>query len=146
MARYVTTVRTAKTPKQVFAYMADLRNFAEWDPGVKAVKQVKGSGGGADAVFDVTVAGIGRDLTLRYVTEEYDAPRNLLVVARSLVFTSIDRITVKPDGKGSVLTYDADLRLNGVLRLGDLGLRLVFGRIGDRAAAGLRRVLDAQAV
>ena len=146
MARYVTTVRTAKTPKQVFAYMADLRNFAEWDPGVKAVKQVKGSGGGADGVFDVTVAGIGRDLTLRYVTEEYDAPRNLLVVARSLVFTSIDRITVKPDGKGSVLTYDADLRLNGVLRLGDLGLRLVFGRIGDRAAAGLRRVLDAQAV
>lgn len=146
MARYVTTVKTAKSPKEVFAYMADLRNFAEWDPGVKAVRQVKGSAGGPDAVFDVTVAGVGRDLTLRYVTEEYDAPRNLLVVARSMVFTSIDRITVKPDGKGSILTYDADLRLNGVLRLGDLGLRLMFGKIGDRAAAGLRRVLDAQVV
>jgi hypothetical protein len=124
--------------------MADLRNFAEWDPGVKTVRQVEGAAGGPDSVFDVTVAGIGRDLTLRYVTEEYDAPRNLLVVARSMVFTSIDRITVKPDGKGSFLTYDADLRLNGVLRLGDLGLRLMFGQIGDRAAAGLRRVLDAQ--
>jgi hypothetical protein len=94
-------------------------------------------------VFDVTVASPGRDLTLRYVTKEYDAPRNLLVVARSSVFTSIDRITVKPDGTGSVVTYDADLRLNGVLRVGDLGLRLVFGQIGDRAAAGLRRVLGA---
>ena len=146
MARYVTTVKTAKTPQEVFAYMADLRNFAKWDPGVKAVKQVKGSGGGPGNVFDVTVAGIGRDLTLRYVTEEYDAPRNLLVVARSTVFTSIDRITVEPDGAGSVVTYDADLRLNGVLRLGDLGLRLMFGRIGDRAAAGLRRVLGAQTV
>lgn len=146
MARYVTTVRTAKTPKEVFAYMADLRNFAEWDPGVKTVNQVEGSGGGPKSVFDVTVAGVGRDLTLRYVTEEYDAPRNLLVVARSSVFTSIDRITVKPDGTGSVLTYDADLRLNGVLRVGDLGLRLVFGHIGDRAAAGLRRALGAQAV
>jgi carbon monoxide dehydrogenase subunit G len=126
--------------------MADLRNFAEWDPGVKTVKQVEGSGGGKDAVFDVTVAGLGPspDLTLRYVTEEYDAPRNLLVVARSSVFTSIDRITVEPDGTGSVVTYDADLRLNGVLRVGDLGLRLVFGQIGDRAAAGLRRVLGAQ--
>ena len=144
MARYVTTVRTAKTPQQVFAYMADLRNFAKWDPGVKAVKQVKGSGGGPDNVFDVTVAGIGRDLTLRYVTEEYDAPRNLLVVARSTVFTSIDRITVEPDGAGSVVTYDADLRLNGVLRVGDLGLRLMFGQIGDRAAAGLRRALGAK--
>ena len=144
MARYVTTVRTAKAPQEAFAYMADLRNFAEWDPGVKAVRQVEGSGGGPAAVFDVTVAGPGRDLTLRYVTEEHDAPRNLLVVARSRTFTSIDRITVEPDGAGSVVTYDADLRLNGVLRVGDLGLRLVFGRIGDRAAAGLRRVLGAQ--
>jgi carbon monoxide dehydrogenase subunit G len=144
MARYVTTVRTAKTPQEAFDYMADLRNFAEWDPGVKAVRQVQGAGGGPDSVFDVTVAGIGRDLTLRYLTEEYDAPRNLLVVARSSVFTSIDRITVDPDGTGSVVTYDADLRLNGVLRVGDLGLRLVFGQIGDRAAAGLRRALGAQ--
>lgn len=144
MARYVTTVRTARTPQEAFAYMADLRNFAEWDPGVKAVKQVEGSGGGPDTVFDVTVAAPGRDLTLRYVTEEYDTPRHLLVVARSSVFTSIDRITVKPDGTGSVVTYDADLRLNGVLRVGDLGLRLMFSQIGDRAAAGLRRVLGTQ--
>lgn len=144
MARYVTTVRTARTPQEVFAYLADLRNFAEWDPGVKAVSQVQGSGGGPDSVFDVTVAGLVGDLTLRYVTEDYNAPHNLLVVARSAVFTSIDRITVEPDGTGSVVTYDADLRLNGVLRVGDLGLRLVFGYIGDRAAAGLRRVLDAQ--
>ncbi len=144
MARYVTTVRSAKTPREAFAYMADLRNFAEWDPGVKAVRQVEGSGGGPDAVFDVTVVAPGPDLTLRYVTEEHDAPHNLLVVARSSVFTSIDRITVEPDGTGSVITYDADLSLNGVLRLGDLGLRLVFGQIGDRAAAGLRRVLGAQ--
>ena len=144
MARYVTTVRSAKTPKAAFAYMADLRNFAEWDPGVKAVRQVEGSGGGPDSVFDVTVAGPVLDLTLRYVTEEHDAPRNLLVVASSTVFTSIDRITVEQDGTGSVVTYDADLRLNGVLRVGDLGLRLVFGVIGDRAAAGLRRALGAQ--
>ncbi|MCH9721067.1 MAG: SRPBCC family protein, partial [Actinomycetia bacterium] len=52
MARYVTKVRTSRTPQEAFAYLADLRNFAEWDPGVKAVKQVEGSGGGPDAVFD----------------------------------------------------------------------------------------------
>lgn len=89
---------------------------------------------------------MGRDLTLRYVTEEHDVPRNLLVVARSAVFTSIARITVEKDGSGSIVTYDADLGLNGVLRVGDLGLRLVFDHIGDRAAAGLRRALDAEVV
>lgn len=88
------------------------------------------------------VAGIGRDLTLRDRTEAYDPPREVLVVARSTVFTSEDRITVEPAEDGATITDDADLRLNGPLRLFDPGLRLVFGRIGDRAAAGLRRALD----
>lgn len=141
MARYVTTVRSAKTPQEAFAYGRPPQLRRVGSRCGTAVRQVKGTGGGPDAVFDVTVIGPVLDLTLRYVTEEHDAPRTLLVVARSSMFTSIDRITVEPDGTGSVVTYDADLRLNGVLRVGDLGLRLVFGQIGDRAAAGLRRVL-----
>ena len=36
MARYVTKVRTPRSVEDAFAYMADLRNFAEWDPGVTA--------------------------------------------------------------------------------------------------------------
>ena len=41
------------------------------------------------------------------------------------------------------MIYDADLTLKGPLRVFDLGLRAVFGRIGDRAAAGLRAHLGA---
>lgn len=146
MARYVTKVRTQRPSDEVFAYLADLRHFAEWDPGVRRVAQVEGDGAGPDAVFDVTVAGVGRDLTLRYRTVEYAPPRVLVVLAKSKMFTSEDRITVEADDAGAVVTYDAALRLNGVLRVGDPVLRLAFGRIGDRAAAGLRRVLDGQPV
>lgn len=142
MARYVTTVRTPCSPEDAFAYVADLRNFAEWDPGVAAAEQVEGQGIGPDAAYDVTVKNPGRDITLRYRTVEFDAPRMLRVVATSWMFTSDDRITVEPDGVSSLVTYDAELRLNGLLRLGDLGLRIAFGRIGDRAAAGLRKALN----
>ncbi len=145
MARYVTRARTDRPADEVFAYLADLRNFAEWDPGVRRVEQVDGDGAGPDAVFDVTVAGVGLlpDQTLRYRTVAFDAPREILVIAESAALTSEDRITVTPeDGGGAVVTYDADLRLNGPLRLGDPFLRLVFGRIGDRAAAGLRSAID----
>jgi carbon monoxide dehydrogenase subunit G len=146
MARYVTTVRTGWTPTEAFTYMADLRNFADWDPGVRQVTQVEGSGAGAEAVFDVTVAGPGRDMVLRYRTVEFRAPDEVLVVASNGLLTSEDRITVvAEDDGGASVTYDADLRLSGVLRLADPGLRLVFGRIGDRAAAGLRRSLGADA-
>ena len=43
-------------------------------------------------------------------------------------------------------SYDADLRLKGVLRLADPLLGLAFGRIGDRAAEGLRAYLDGSCV
>lgn len=144
MARYVTTLNTPRPADEVFSYMADLRNFAEWDPGVRQAVQVTGAGGGPEAEFDVTVAGIGLapDLTLRYRTVEYAPPRELLVVAQNPLLISEDRITVVPAGDGATVTYDADLRLRGPLRLVDPGLGLAFRHIGDRAAAGLRTALD----
>ena len=141
MARYVTKVRTARPADEVFAYMADLRNFAEWDPGVKKVVQVTGEGGGPGNEFDVTVSGT----TLRYVTKEHVAPTHLLVVAESSTLVSTDRVTVAAadDGTaGCTVTYDADLQLKGVFKVFAPALSLAFGRIGGRAAAGMRRVLD----
>jgi len=142
MARYRTTVRTDRTPDDAFAYMADLRNFQEWDPGVQSVTQADGDGAGPDASFDVVVDAPNGGLTLRYETTEYDEPRLVVVRAESKTFTSLDRIEVEPDGDGALVTYDAELTLNGPLGLFDLLLRPVFGRIGGRADAGLQRVLD----
>jgi carbon monoxide dehydrogenase subunit G len=138
MARYVTKVRTQRPADEVFAYMADLRNFAEWDPGVKQVVQVVGDGGGPGTEFDVAVTGT----TLRYVTREHDAPHQLLVVAESTTLVSTDRVTVETADGATIVTYDADLQLKGIFKVLGPVLSLSFGRIGDRAAAGMRRVLD----
>lgn len=146
MARYRTTVRTGLAPADAFAFMADLRNFEDWDPGVQRATQVEGQGGGPDASFDVVVDAPGKGLTLRYVTTEYDAPRHVVVRAESRMFTSLDRIDVEPDGAGSLVTYDAELRLNGPLGVFDLVLRPFFDRIGGRADDGLQRALAGEKV
>jgi carbon monoxide dehydrogenase subunit G len=146
MARYRTTVRTSLSEDAAFAYMADLRNFEQWDPGVQRATQVEGDGGGPGASFDVTVDAPGKGLTLRYETIEYDAPTTVVVRAASTLFTSLDRIEVEPDGDGALVTYDAELTLNGPLRLFDLALRPIFDRIGGRADAGLQRALDGEKV
>lgn len=147
MARYTVSIRTPLRPEAAFDYMADLRHFADWDPGVKKVEQITGSGGGANTSFDVTVASIGRPLVLRYETKMFDAPREVLVEAASRLFTSTDRITVaaEPDG-GATVTYDAELRFNGVLGAADLLLKPVFNRIGGRAAQGLRKALAVERI
>jgi hypothetical protein len=142
MARYVTRIPSPKSADEAFAYMADLCNFAKWDPGVSKAVRVQGDGPALGSEFDVTVKGPGRDLTLRYRITEFNAPHELLAVAKSSIFTSIDRITVVPTPTGCTVTYNAELRMNGLFSLADPGLRLVFHRIGDRAARGLREALS----
>ncbi|HEU5301172.1 MAG TPA: SRPBCC family protein [Acidimicrobiia bacterium] len=146
MARYVVHVRTPRPPADAFAYMADLRNFAEWDPGVTAVDQTEGDGPGPGAVFAVTVKAFPKPLVLRYRTTSYEPPTSVVADAQSRSLRSLDTITVRADGAGSIVTYDASLTLSGILGLANPLLGLVFSRIGDRAAAGLLRVLDGERV
>lgn len=140
MADYVARVRTPLAPGVAFAYMADLTNFARWDPGVGRAEQVVGARPGIDAAFDVTVKGLRRPL--HYVTNEYEPPTRVVVQARSRLLTSLDAITVEPDGSGALVTYDAHLTLNGPFRLFDALLARAFRRAAGRAAAGLVDALD----
>jgi carbon monoxide dehydrogenase subunit G len=147
VARYIVHVRTPMPPAEAFAYMADLTNFAEWDPGVDRVTQVEGDGAGLGAAFDVAVKVPGRTMTLRYDTVAFDdASTTMTAFAQNSVMTSKDTIIVKADGTGSIVTYDAELKLKSLLGLFDPLLGLSFNRIGDRAAAGLIEALSGERV
>jgi carbon monoxide dehydrogenase subunit G len=148
MARYTTSVRSSLPADEAFAFMADFRNAADWDPGVTGVRQVDGDGGGLGAAYEVTVRAPGGDRTMRYVTTAYEPPGWVVLVADGSTLRSEDRISVAPAGDGCVVTYDAELRLRGplgLLHLLDPALALAFRRVGDRAAAGLRRALGGTA-
>lgn len=121
--------------------MADLRNFAEWDPGVQAVRMVAGEKPGPGAVSEVDVRAARGVVTLRYEVIDWEAPVRVVVRAETPALTSLDEIIVSPTPEGAIVTYDADLSLRGALRIANPVLGIAFGRIGDRAAAGLRRVL-----
>ena len=146
MARYLVQISSPLSPPDAFAYMADLNNFAEWDAGVRRVEQVDGDGAGPETSVDVTGAvGLG-SLTLRYRTVEFDAPDRVVVEAKSTLLTSLDTITVEAVDGGSIVTYDSELKLNGLLGLGDPVLGLTFRRIGDRAIEGLITALEGERV
>ena len=147
MARFVVHVRTPMPHAEAFAYMADLTNFAEWDPGVERVEQVEGYGAGPGAAFDIAVKLPGWTMTLRYDTVTFDeASSTMTAFAENAWLTSEDTITVEPEAEGSIVTYDAVLRLKGLLGLSDPLLRLTFNQIGDRAAAGLVDALTGERV
>jgi hypothetical protein len=144
MARYTTSIRCALAPVDAFTRVADLANLADWDPGVTTSTQVVGDGPGPEAEYDVTLS--TGSMTLRYATTAFAGPRSVTYEAKASWFTSIDVISVEPAGDGSIVTYDATLRLPVLLRLGDPILGLVFRRVGDAAAGGLRASLEGEFV
>jgi hypothetical protein len=59
------------------------------------------------------------------------------------ISTIQDTITFHEDGTGSRIDYEAKIDLKGPARLLDPLFSLIFKRVGDRAAEGLRRGLKA---
>jgi len=73
MARYATTVRSERPASVAFAFVADLSNLPQWDPGVQKVSQIRGDGLGAEAAYEVVLSSAGNT---RLVYEMTDlAPR-----------------------------------------------------------------------
>lgn len=143
MARYRTEQSFAGPPEVVFGYLANFTSVAEWDPGVSAATRLDEGPLAVGSRFRVVVKTGPRSTPLVYEVRELEPGRRIRLVAESPMLRSDDVITVTPasDG-GATVVYEADLKLRGVAVVVSPLLGLVFDRIGDRAAAGLRRALD----
>jgi hypothetical protein len=143
MARFVDTVMTSTwTQDDAFAYMADVRNFAEWDPGTERVVQVRGDGAGPGAAYDVTVKMGSKSITLRYEVSVWEPPHRVVLEASKPWASLRDEIVVDRVATDTLVTYDARVTLRGPLELFDRLVDRKFRAVGERGAAGLRARLE----
>jgi carbon monoxide dehydrogenase subunit G len=145
MARYQASIETEWTPDEAFAYLSDFSTAAEWDPGVVEAEHLDGGPVGEGSEFRLVAEFLGRTTPLAYRVTEYEPPRAVAFEGENATIVSHDRITFEVIPAGTRVTYDADLRLKGPLKLADPLLRVAFNRVGDRALNGLRDVLAAPA-
>ena len=143
MARYTTRVQSRQPAEEAFAYLSDFATTAEWDPGVVEAERLTAGPLGEGSEFRVVARFMGRKVPLTYVVTEYEAPTRIVLRGESSTVVSLDEVTVSHADDGALVTYDARLTLKGPLRVADPLLGLVFKRIGDRAAAGMRGALGA---
>lgn len=137
MAHFITRVETSLSPEEAFDYMTDLRNFAEWDPGVTSSEKVGAGDVEKGSAFDVVASGTN----LTYVLVEYDRPKKAIAEANTARLRSYDIIEIEATDGGSVVTYDATLELKGIFKLFSPVLALMFDRIGAKADEGLQAAL-----
>jgi carbon monoxide dehydrogenase subunit G len=142
MAHYKASLDTPRPPEEMFAYLSDFSTTAEWDPGVIEAERLGEEPVREGTEFRLLAKFLGRKTPLTYRIVEYDPPTAVTFRGESPTVVSLDRITFEPSNGGTRITYDADLTLNGALKLADPLLRLAFKRVGARALAGLRRALQ----
>lgn len=142
MARYVATVSTGKAVEEAFDYLADFSSVSEWDQTAVRARML-GESPGLGTEFEVVVRFAARELAFLYRTTTFERPKRLVFRAESSTVVSEDTITFRPAAAGgSEVTYEADLRPKGLMKLTDPILALAFKRLGDNAKAGLERELN----
>lgn len=152
MAQYQATIVAPIEISEAFDYLARFSSTAEWDPGVQEAEMVTPEPVGLGSAFRVVATFAGRKLPLRYEVTEFDRPYRVTVRAENGSTISEDTITFTPvdrraddhdgsDGPRTEVRYDADLQLKGPFKVLAPVLGIMFDRIGDRAAGGLRAAL-----
>jgi hypothetical protein len=133
--------------EEAFSYLSRFSSAAEWDPSVRSARMVTPDPVRLGSVFALDVVFMGNTLPLRYEVTEFDPPNRVVLAAENDSVRSVDEITFGADGAsgGTVIQYDADLALKGLVRLAAPVFTLAFRRIGARASDGLLVALTALA-
>jgi hypothetical protein len=141
MPRYRVSIHSPKPTSETFAYLAAFDNIRDWDPSVASAKRLDDGEVRLGSAFEVVVRVGKRELPLRYEVVRFEAGELIALEATARWFRSYDVISVAAKGAGSVASYDALLELKSLAQLAAPLMGRAFSKIGDDAAAGLRRVL-----
>jgi carbon monoxide dehydrogenase subunit G len=126
----------------VVPYLADFANAEKWDPGTESCTQTTPGSVGVGTVWRnvSTIAGVTTELD--YTLEAWDASR-IVLVGRNKTATSTDTITVRPHADGSEVTYDAELELHGVAKVGAPVIKVIFEHLGNQTEEGIQKAVAA---
>jgi hypothetical protein len=141
MPRYRVSIHSPKPTSETFAYLAAFDNIRDWDPSVASARRLDEGALRVGSTFEVVVRVGKRELPLRYEVVRLEPGALVALEANARWFRSYDVITVTADGSGSIASYDALLELRSLAKLAGPFMGRAFRKIGDDAAAGLRRVL-----
>jgi Polyketide cyclase / dehydrase and lipid transport len=142
MARYQAALQSRWPAAETFAYLATFSNAVDWDPGVLASEQLDPGPVAVGTRFRLVVSFAGRHMPLTYRVTGYRPGREVMLAATSGPLCATDKIVVTGGAGGSAVSYQAEVRLRGPLRLLDPLLRPRFRAVADRAAAGLAHALE----
>ena len=141
MTRISKSVYVPRPAEEVFDYLADFANTAEWDPGVASAIRTSTGPIGRGSTFHLVTLFRGRRVEVDYEITEYRPSDRVVLVGRNPRFRGIDEIGVSPDGSGSRVDWTVDFQMRGFARVFQPFLGGVFEKLSAEAMEGLEATL-----
>lgn len=141
MPKVSKSVFISRPPEEVFDYLANFENTAEWDPGVAEATKADNGSARLGSTYDLVALFRGRRVPVRYETTVYERPTRVVLVGRNSRFTGTDDIGIAPDGNGTRVTWNADFQMRGVAKLLQPFMTGIFEKLSVEAMDGLEATL-----
>ena len=141
MTTVTRTFSVQPAPQTVIDYLKDFTNAEEWDPGTEScTRNDSGEIKVGSTFHNVSkIAGVSTELTYTLETLTADT---IVLVGKNETATSTDTITVRPDGSGSEVTYEAVIEMKGAAKLAAPVVKLVFEKIGSDTEDDMTEALN----
>lgn len=144
MATYEATVPSSRPADEVFAYLADFRTVAEWDPSITESEHLSdGDPVQVGALYRVVTSTLGHDTPMDYKTVELERPTLIVLRGENDSAVSDDTITIAPRADGGCdVTYKAEIELKGAKKIAEPLMAVGLQRLGSKAKSGLEEKLN----
>ena len=144
MALYKKVFTVPGRIEDVFAYLSDYENLAEWDAVVTSARRATAGGPGPDARYDVVASLAGLRLPIAMQVDVFHPPHRLVLSGEGRLVRVRDAFHVTPAGRKIRVGYEGEVLLRGPLAHLDPVLGPVLRVAGDRAMDRLREILTAR--
>jgi carbon monoxide dehydrogenase subunit G len=116
MQRVEGSARIPAPPDEVFAYLADLDNVAEWQGGVTAAHRTSDGPMGVGSTATVTRQLMGKRLDAPLTVNEFDPPRRLGIGSEVSGVKAQAVLALAPaeDGRATDLAFSMEIRGSGL--------------------------------
>lgn len=142
MTRLHETIDVPRSIDDVFAYVSDFGNAAQWDPGVADSRKAHQGPIGIGSIFKLRVKFGPRSIPMTYVVREYIPPQRVVLEGNGDSVHALDDIGFAATPCGTRITYTADISLLGASRIVEPWLTGALDRVGRNAIRGLEAALS----
>ncbi len=137
------TFSPTATPAAAYRNLADFTTAVEWDPGPRTCERTGGDGGVGTTYRNVSTF-LGREVEVVYTAAELAPPTRVHLRGTNAQFEGHDIFVIRASGRGSEVTYRADMAFSGVARIATPVVTANLPVLARTTVARLRACLDRQ--